>query len=145
MKAARNSTQEERYGTTRNQKFSGKIVVVILALILAGTLSYAVTQFIRTSDADVTAQESGGKIVSDNRMTMSIDVTRKDPAKAAYCIVTALDYDKNEVGRREFVIPAGGEEVTRFSVDIPTRERGYAATAYGCSSTLPPHLNADGS
>lgn len=141
MNAAKNSIQEERYGETRNQKFSGKIVVVILAVMLAAALAYAVNQYLRTSDADVTAQESGGEIVSDERMTMSIDVTRKDPQKAAYCIVTALDYDKNEVGRREFVIPAGGESVQRFKVDIPTRERGYAATAYGCSGTLAPHLN----
>ena len=110
-------------------------------MILAAALTYVVTQFLRTSDADVTAQESGGEVVSDERMTMSIDVTRKDPSQPAYCIVTALDYDKNEVGRREFVIPRGGEDVTRYKVDIPTRERGYAATAYGCSSTLPPHLD----
>ena len=141
MKAAKKSIQEERYGETRNQKFSGKIVALILAVILAAALTYVVTQFLRTSDADVTAQESGGEVVSDERMTMSIDVTRKDPSQPAYCIVTALDYDKNEVGRREFVIPRGGEDVTRYKVDIPTRERGYAATAYGCSSTLPPHLD----
>ncbi|MCG7267733.1 MULTISPECIES: DUF4307 domain-containing protein [Corynebacterium] len=141
MNAAKKSIQEERYGETRNQKFSGKIVVVILAVMLAAALTYAVTQFMRNSEADVTAQESGGEIVSDERMTMSIDVTRKDPSKPAYCIVTALDYDKNEVGRREFVVPRGGEEVERFLVDIPTRERGYAATAYGCSATLPPHLD----
>lgn len=141
MSTAKKSIQEERYGETRNQKFSGKIVALILAVILAAALTYVVTQFLRTSDADVTAQESGGEVVSDERMTMSIDVTRKDPSQPAYCIVTALDYDKNEVGRREFVIPRGGEEVTRYKVDIPTRERGYAATAYGCSSTLPPHLD----
>ena len=141
MSTVKKSIQEDRYGETRDQKFSGKIVALILAVILAAALTYVVTQFLRTSDADVTAQESGGEVVSDERMTMSIDVTRKDPSQPAYCIVTALDYDKNEVGRREFVIPRGGEDVTRYKVDIPTRERGYAATAYGCSSTLPPHLD----
>lgn len=141
MSTVKKSIQEDRYGETRDQKFSGKIVALILAVILAAALTYVVTQFLRTSDADVTAQESGGEVVSDERMTMSIDVTRKDPSQPAYCIVTALDYDKNEVGRREFVIPRGGEEVRRYKVDIPTRERGYAATAYGCSSTLPPHLD----
>ena len=85
MSTAKKSIQEERYGETRNQKFSGKIVALILAVILAAALTYVVTQFLRTSDADVTAQESGGEVVSDERMTMSIDVTRKDPAKAAYC------------------------------------------------------------
>ena len=65
MNAAKKSIQEERYGETRNQKFSGKIVVVILAVMLAAALTYAVTQFMRNSEADVTAQESGGEIVSD--------------------------------------------------------------------------------
>lgn len=131
----------QRYPDRKKNTFSGKILVVTLAVVMAAALAYAVTQFGRNSAVDVSAIETGGRVVSDSKLTASIDVTRSDPSKAAYCILTALDYDKNEVGRREFVIPAGGESVSRFEVDIETREVAYAATVYGCSTVLPPHLD----
>lgn len=138
--SARPVSTSARYANTRDSRFNGKALSLILSIILAGSLAYVVAQMGRTATADVSAQESGGQIISDNRLQASIDVTRRDPSQAAYCIITALDYDKNEVGRREFVIPAGGESVTRFLVDVNTRERGHAAKSYGCSSTIPSYL-----
>lgn len=133
----------QRYPDKKKNAFGGKILVVTLAVFLAAGLAYAVTQFGRGSDVDVSAIETGGHVVSDSKLTASIDVTRSDPSKTAYCILTALDYDKNEVGRREFVIPAGGESVSRFEVDIETRKAPYAATVYGCSTIMPPHLSGE--
>lgn len=140
---ATNQTTQQRYGKTRNTKFSGKIVVIVLSIVLAATLAYIVAQLFRGSAADVTAQEAGGQVISDNRLSMNVDVTRDDPEKAAFCIVTALDYDKSEVGRREFVVPAGGERVSRYEVQIDTRKKGYAGTVYGCSTVLPKYLNPE--
>ncbi|MCX2162366.1 DUF4307 domain-containing protein [Corynebacterium auriscanis] len=131
---------DERYGNERSNKFAGRLMVVVLLAILVAAAIYIVSQFLNTTSADVTAVESGGKVVSAEQLSMSVDVTRSDASKPAYCIVTALDYDKNEVGRREFLIPAGGAEVTRWQVEINTRKEAYAATVYGCSSTIPTHL-----
>lgn len=132
--------RSDRYGNTRNTAFSGKIVVFILAVILAGVAAYMVAQFLRTNHSDVSAQESGGSIISDSRLQASVDVTRDDASKPAYCILTAMNYDKNEVGRREFLVPAGGEKVQRFLVDVPTTERAHAAKVYGCSTVIPDYL-----
>lgn len=131
---------DERYGNECSNKFAGRLMVLVLLAILIAAAVYIVSQFRHSTSADVTAVESGGKVVSADRLNMSVDVTRTDASKPAYCIVTALDYDKNEVGRREFVVPAGGAEVTRWHVDINTRKEAYAATVYGCSSTIPAHL-----
>lgn len=129
-----------RYGAERNRPFAGKVLVIALVVLIAGAMAYAVNQFMNASSADVTAVESGGSVGSDNRLNMRVDVTREDPSQPAYCIVTAMDYDKNEVGRREFYIPAGGPETSRHSVDINTRVQGYAGKIYGCSSIIPSHL-----
>ncbi|HIW95041.1 MAG TPA: DUF4307 domain-containing protein [Candidatus Corynebacterium gallistercoris] len=136
-------TTQERYGNTRNTKFGGKILVLALSVILAAAAAYMVAQLMRAGNVDVSAQETGGEVVSADTLRMSVDVTREDPSKSAFCIVTALDYDKNEVGRREFVIPAGGEDVTRHHVDITTREEAYAGTVYGCSTVLPDYLTGE--
>ena len=138
--AQADGAMQARYGSERNKPFTGKVLVIVLVVLLAGALAYAVNQFMSASSADVTAVESGGSVVSDNRLNMRVDVTREDPSQPAYCIVTAMDYDKNEVGRREVYIPAGGPETSRHSVDINTRVRGYAGKVYGCSSTVPAHL-----
>lgn len=130
----------ERYGKERSNKFAGRLMVLVLLAILVATAVYIVSQFMHSTSADVTAVQSGGKVVSKDRLSMNVDVTRSDSSQPAYCIVTALDYDKNEVGRREFVIPAGGADITRWKVDINTRKEAYAATVYGCSSTIPAHL-----
>lgn len=134
---------EQRYGTQRNKAFTGKLLVTILAILIAGSLAYAVSQFMTASSADVSAVESGGTVVSDDRLRMRVDVTREDPSAPAYCILTAMDYDKSEVGRREFLVPAGGPKTSRHSVDIQTRVRGYAGKVYGCSSVIPSHLKAE--
>lgn len=138
--ASEKNGMNERYGEKKNNAFTGKILVIAFVVLLAGALAYIAVQFKNSSSADVTAVESGGSVIADDRLNLRVDVTREDPSKAAYCIVTAMDYDKAEVGRREFIVPASNEATTRHSVDINTRERGYAGKIYGCSSTIPAHL-----
>src|SRR5699024_7370499 len=94
-----------RYGAERNRPFAGKVLVIALVVLIAGAMAYAVNQFMNASIGVVTAIESGGSVVSHNRLNKRDDVTREDPSKPAYCVVTAMNYDKNEVGRREFYVP----------------------------------------
>lgn len=131
---------KERYGNTRNSNFTGKILVAVFAIMMVAAGVYVVSMALRMDEAKVTAVETGGQIVSDSKLTSQIDVTRDDTSKPAYCIITALDYSKAEVGRRELLIPAGGERVSRYELDIQTNARAHAAKAYGCSNTIPPHL-----
>lgn len=134
---------KERYGNSRNSNFTGKILVVIFAAMIIAAGIYIVSMATRMNEATVTAVETGGHIVNDHKLTSQIDVTRDDTSKDAYCIVNALNYSKDEVGRREVLIPAGGERVTRLEIDIATRERAHAAKVYGCSNAIPPHLTVD--
>ena len=131
---------KERYGNSRNSNFTGRILVIIFAAMIIAAGIYIFSMATRMNEATVTAVETGGRIVNDNKLTSQIDVTRDDTSKAAYCIVNALNYSKDEVGRREVLIPEGGERVTRLELDIPTRERAHAAKVYGCSNAIPPHL-----
>lgn len=133
---------QDRYGDTRNSNFTGKILVIIFVGMIIAAGIYIFSMVTRTSEASVTAVETNGEVVSDSKVTSQIDVTRDDPAQAAYCIVTALNYQKDEVGRREVLIPAGGASTTRYEIDIQTRESAHAAKVYGCSIHIPPHLEA---
>ncbi|RAV31930.1 DUF4307 domain-containing protein [Corynebacterium heidelbergense] len=130
----------DRYGATRQNKFTGRVVVIVLVLLMLTAGVYIVRQVMHSSAAPVQAVQSGGRIISDDRLQMRVDVTRDDPNAASYCIVKALDYDKNEVGRRGFVVPAGGPKTARMMVDVQTTSRGYAGAVYGCSDKVPNFL-----
>lgn len=135
----------DRYGSSKNRNFGGRILVIALAALLLGAVAYTVVQFTNATSSTVSAKETGGSVVSDDRLNMRVDVTRKDPSLPAYCIVTAMDYDKNEVGRREFYVPPHDLETTRHSVDINTRVKAYSGKVYGCSTTIPEYLQTDNS
>lgn len=130
-----------RYGSRKNGTFTGKVLAVVFAVILIAVVVYIVSMFRNQTSVDVQAVETGGKVLSDEAIQTNIDITRDDPNKSAFCIVYALDYDKNEVGRREVFVPAGGDATERYSLTMPTRERAHAAQVYGCSSVTPPHLD----
>ena len=128
--------EEQRYGSSRSTSISGKVIVIGVALVLVISGLYMWNQWRNESSPDVSISSAGF-----DRPNFTVDVTRDDASRAAYCIVTALDYDKNEVGRREFVIPAGGDKTERFKVAIPTRARAVAGKEYGCSTEIPGYLD----
>ena len=101
----------------------GKLIAVgaVVFVVLAGIVIYQYYQKVTSA-------------------TVSVDVTRDNVEIPSYCIITALNYGKAEVGRREFLIEPGGDRTKRFSVDIPTRDVAVAGTVYGCSDNPPSYL-----
>lgn len=135
----------ERYGAARrpvdksNRRTGRAVILAVLFVAIVTVVLFA--QFIsQREDADVTASMTNFERVEDDTLAMSIDVTRDDVDKPSYCIVTALNYDKAEVGRRDVVIPAGGPETQRIDVEITTRDLPVSGSVYGCSTNMPAFL-----
>lgn len=140
--------QRSRYGTAtgkpdHNQSttISGKVIVIAAVALLLFTLVVAGQAWMRTQSRPITAEIAGEERVDDETARLWVDVTRKNTEEDAFCIVHVVDYDHAEVGRREFVIPAGGEELLRFEVELPTRAPFASGRVYGCSYDLPPYLD----
>lgn len=136
---------ESRYGRERNPKkpggLGGKLVVIGAVILLILTV-LAVARYINNRhDLTVSAEMTSFERVDDETMRLWIDVTREDPQQPAYCIVTAIDYDMAEVGRREILLEPGGEEVTRHEVFVTTRDVPVSGDVYGCSTVIPNHLD----
>ena len=119
--------EEQRYGSSRSASISGKVIIIGVVLVLVISGLYMWNQWRNESSPDVSISSAGFDRPNDSLLNFTVDVTRDDASRAAYCIVTALDYDKNEVGRREFVIPSGG--------------RAVAGKEYGCSTEIPGYLD----
>ena len=139
------SAPSARYGTPSRRSGTGNVGARILAVCVVAVVALIAVAYGRNLlerqavpvKADFITQEA----VDDSTMRLWIDVTRKNPEIPSYCIVTALNYSFAEVGRREVAIPAGGEKLTRISVDLPVREPGVSGRVYGCSEDIPFYLD----
>lgn len=131
------------YGSSRQQGVSGKFIVIGIVILLIVVGVYVFSQFRNSTSADTTGTAAGHEAVDDTTMRMSLDITRDDPERAGYCVVTALDESLTEIGRREAVVAAGGSENTRLVVDIRTNGEPVAADVYGCSSVFPSYLDPE--
>lgn len=121
---------------------SGKLIAVGAVIFAVIAIIVVFQYFQKINSATVTATQAGFERIADDRLRISVDVTRKNTDEATYCIVTALNYDKAEVGRREFRIEPGGNTTERFQVEIPTRDLPVAGTVYGCHNNVPSYLTA---
>ncbi|KQB85897.1 DUF4307 domain-containing protein [Corynebacterium mastitidis] len=134
-----------RYGAARptegSKGLSGKVIAVLMVVLLIAFV-IVVARYLSTRDEPtVKAAMTNFERVDDATMHLDIDVTRSQPGVPSYCIVTAMNYDKAEVGRREVLIPAGGPETQRLAVEIPTRDRAVSGSVYGCSTQIPSYMD----
>ncbi|MCK7642860.1 DUF4307 domain-containing protein [Corynebacterium sp. P6145] len=134
----------DRYAVTADGSrgnLSGRLIAIGSVLFLIAAVVVTVQYFQKTSAATVNATTSGFERADDeSTLRMFVDVTRKNTDTESYCIIQALDYDKIEVGRREFLIPSGGDRTERYTVEIPTRGLPVAGKVYGCHEKVPAYL-----
>ncbi|MBN9644786.1 DUF4307 domain-containing protein [Corynebacterium mendelii] len=145
-KATTPARRSGRYDNVSNEStISGKLVAIAAVVVLFVGLWVVFNYVSNSQKVNVSTTVAGWERITDDEIRIDVDVSRKDPDKASYCIVNALAYDKDEVGRREFLIAPGGPKVQRFSVVIPTTDQAVAAKVYGCSGTIPPYLTTPSS
>ena len=133
----------QRYSSGKSDGVSGKVVAVAAVLIAIAFIFFGARTIIDRMDRPVTAEFISQDHIDDSTGRLWIDVTRKDPSVPSYCIVTAVDYSHAEVGRREVILPAGGEKHQRIPVDLPLREPLVSGRIYGCSENLPFYMDPE--
>lgn len=138
-RAARQRYAKE--SSTTKGTMSGKIIAIFaLAMVIA--FAFALVKFFQAqAKTNITGETATVEQIDEHAMRVIVDITRKDPSVPTYCIVTALDYEINEVGRREVVIPAGGESTQRIAVEVPTRATAVSGDVYGCSDIIPFYMD----
>lgn len=134
-----------RYGdrTTPNPTsgIGGKVLAIAAALMLLLVIVAGARTYMQRQAVPVTASFVTQEAIDDHTTRLWIDVTRRDTSVPTYCIVTAVDYDFAEVGRREVIVPAGGEELIHVGVDLPVRHPAVSGRIYGCSEDIPFYMD----
>ena len=138
-----------RYGTSTAtadaapSRTAGKIVAVVSVLFLVLLLVFAGRYIMQRRAEPISATLVSHERIDDTTSRVWFDVSRNDPSVPGYCIITSLNYEHAEIGRRDVVVPAGGEKQTRMYVDIPVRDQPVSGGVYGCSTTIPSFLDAE--
>ena len=122
---------------------AGRIVAIVSVLFVVLIVGFTARYIMQNRAQPITASLISHERIDDSTSRVWIDVSRNDPAVPGYCIITSLNYEHAEIGRRDVVLPAGGEELTRMYVDIPVRDLPVSGGVYGCSTTIPSFLDAD--
>lgn len=137
---------ESRYGTEETPKpkgVAGKIIAVVLVIFIVVAV-FGIARYVQQRSAiPVQASIAAYERQDDQTMRLWVDITRDDVSQDSYCIVTALNYEMAEVGRREVIVPAGGEGAQRYEVDIPTRDYPVSTGVYGCATDIPSYMDID--
>ncbi|WP_394281473.1 DUF4307 domain-containing protein [Corynebacterium sp.] len=147
MSTPEQSRPVQRYGKEKALEkpkgTMGKVLAAIFAIVIAIILVMGMRTVMTRDDSPIEATYVNHERLDDNTSRVWLDVVREDTSQPSYCIVTALNYSMAEVGRRDVVIPAGGEEQIRMSADLPVRDYPVAGSIYGCSSNMPSHLKTE--
>lgn len=126
--------------TTQSSTLTGKLLTIFI-LIMVFAVAIAAFRLVKHQQTTaIQGKTANVEYLSDREFRLTFDVTRDDVAQDSYCIVKALNYDMQEVGRRELLIPSGGNTTERLTTTITTTEAAASADVYGCATALPFYL-----
>jgi hypothetical protein len=110
----------------------GVLVGVVIAFVGYRTIG----------SAPIEAQRTAFSQVDPTAMRISFDVRRDDATKPAVCVVRVRVLDGSEGGRREVLVPPGGNP-TVINTVIRSTPEPVVADVVGCSYQVPEYLSRD--
>ncbi|TSE01997.1 DUF4307 domain-containing protein [Skermania sp. ID1734] len=129
----------DRYGARRRRWPRWVPALIGVGVVLAG-VGVAYLGYLRFGPQDINGQQVSYDAVNDSTMTIKFTVTRKDPSRAADCIVVAKSKDGDEAGRREVYIAPSSSGTVVVETPIRTSKPPAAGDVYGCSFDVPGYL-----
>ena len=117
----------ERYGKPRSPRW--KWVALFVAMIALPWLLWTAWFY---SNPEIRTAPVRYETLDDQNISLSFELTRRDPASEVICTLIALDIDKNVVGEIELAVPAASEESILVNAKIPTRLRAVNASVDSC-------------
>lgn len=130
-----------RYGRPRLSRRGGRWLVIGLTLvILAVAVAVALLGYQRLGTAAVQGTLSGYRIVDPETVSVTLTVTRTDPARPAVCIVRARSKDGSESGRREVLVPPSTPKSVQVTTVVKASRPPVMGDVYGCGLDVPKYL-----
>lgn len=119
-----------------------RIVVALGALTVLLGLAVAISLYQRFEQVAVSGEMVAYDVLDEQSASVTISVTRKDPAVPVVCIVRARARDGSESGRREILVGPSTERTVQITATVKTYKQPYVGDIYGCGTDVPPYLRA---
>jgi uncharacterized protein (DUF58 family) len=110
----------------------------VLTVVIA--LGLAIVVYQRFESVAVEGSTAAFTVIDDETVSVTISVTRKDPARPVVCIVRARSYDGAETGRREIVVGPSEAKTVQVTTTVKTYARSVMGDIYGCGTAVPGYL-----
>jgi hypothetical protein len=110
----------------------------VLTVLLG--LGVAVIGYQRTAGSAVRGENGAYEVLDDHTVSVTISVTRKNPAVPVVCIVRAKARDGSETGRREIVVGPSPDRTVQVTTTVKSYRTSIAGDVYGCGTTIPGYL-----
>lgn len=137
---AQRTPPPSRYGRAPMSASTRRLIVLALGTLLG--LGIAIGAYQRFEEVAVSGEMAAYDVLDDQTASVTISVTRKDPAVPVVCIVRARTRDGAESGRREVLVEPSTERTVQVTTTVKTFKRPYVGDIYGCGTTVPPYLTA---
>lgn len=118
----------ERYGGPIVSRRTGRILVVLVALVFLATV---VLIGIRFADQPVKAEMLSYEHTAEDSIAVSFTVTM-NPGTEAECAVQAMNEGRAQVGFVEVEVPAQDQRRSTHRVEIATQGDAVSAEVLGC-------------
>jgi hypothetical protein len=119
-----------------------RVVIALGTLTVLLGLGVAAGLYQRYEEVAVTGEMVAYDVLDEQTASVTISVTRQDPALPVGCVVRARARDGAESGRREVLVGPSTERTVQFTTTVKTYKRPYVGDIYGCGTTVPPYLTA---
>ena len=132
---------ESRYGRQRlSARARRRVAFALGVLVVVGTVIIAAVAYQRFEGADVQGSIAGYQVLDNETVSVTISVTRKDPAKPVSCIVRVRSRDGSETGRREILVPPSEGTTVQVKTTVKAYRPPYVGDIYGCGADVPSYL-----
>jgi len=118
------------------------VLIALGALVVAAGIVVAVIGYQRLGSSEVEGKLGGYRLVDSETVSVTISVTRSDPARPAVCIVRARSIDGSETGRRELLIPPSDQATVQVTTTVKSSKPPVMGDIYGCGTDVPAYLVA---
>jgi hypothetical protein len=137
---AQRTLPEGRYGTPAKrpmQKWLRRSLPVLGVLV---GVAIALVGYRNLGTQPIEAKQSAFEVIDDGSVSVTFEILRDEPGRAAVCVIRARSGDGDEAGRREVLVPPGRSTELQTTV-LRTSKKPVTGEVFGCSYQVPAYLS----
>ncbi|MGV0633228.1 DUF4307 domain-containing protein [Mycolicibacillus trivialis] len=119
-----------------------RVIIAVSVLAIAAGTVIAVLGYQRFGSDDVSGKLVAYELIDDETVSVTITVTRSDPARPAQCIVRVRAKDGSETGRREVLVPPSSQATVVVTTELKSSAKPAMGDIYGCGTEVPDYLRS---